>query len=86
MGVASLVLGIIALLSSVVGGVFALGWLGAVCGVVAIVLGAIARKTPAQKGTGTAGLVCGIIALVWGIIAYVACVACASATAAALNF
>ena len=86
MGVASLVLGIVALLSSVVGGFFALGWLGVICGVVAIVLGAISRKKASTRGTGTAGLVYGIIALAWGLIAYIACVACAGAAASAFNF
>lgn len=69
MGTASLVLGIIAL-------VFSVG--GSICALVAIILGAIARKDPAQKGA-TAGLVMGIIALAWGIIATITCVACLGA-------
>lgn len=75
MAVASLVLGIIAILSSVVGGAFSLGWVGSACGIVAIILGAIARKS-AQKGMATAGLVLGIISLVWGILSTVVCAAC----------
>ena len=76
MGVASLVLGIISLLISFGLGAASLGWVGSICGIIAIVLGAIARKNPEQKGTATGGLVCGIIALCWGIIATIACVVC----------
>lgn len=85
MGTAALVLGILALLSSTIGGVFYLGWIGAVCGVIAIILGAIARKDPAQKSNGTAGMVCGIISFTWGIVATIACVACLGAAAGAAN-
>ncbi|MCQ2588371.1 MAG: hypothetical protein MJ174_09665 [Treponema sp.] len=78
MGVASLVLGIISLVSSVVGGVFSLGWVGSICGVIAIVLGVLAKKDAAQAGKGKAGMICGIIALAWGVISTVACIACAA--------
>lgn len=81
MAVASLILGIVSVLSSVVGGCFSLGWVGSACGVVAIILGAIARKNPAKKGMATAGLVLGIIALAWGIIATIACVTCLAGVA-----
>lgn len=82
MGVASLVLGIIALVISVGGGFAAVGWVGSICGIIAIILGAIAKKDPEQKGSATGGLVCGIIALAWGIISTIACVACVGAAAA----
>lgn len=85
MGVASLVLGIISLLISLGAGAAGMGWVGSICGILAIVLGAIAKKDPAQKGTATGGLVCGIIALLWGIIATIACVACLGAAGAALS-
>ena len=81
MGVASLVLGIISLVIAVFTG--PAGWIGSICGIVAIVLGAIAKKDEAQKGKATAGLICGIIALAWGIIATITCVACLGAAAAA---
>ena len=68
MGVASLVLGIISLLISIGAGAAGMGWIGSICGIIAIILGAIARKKPEQKGTATGGLVCGIISLSWGII------------------
>lgn len=83
MGVASLVLGIIALVISIGAGAAGMGWIGSICGIIAIILGAIARKNPEQKGTGTGGLVCGIISLTWGIIATIACVACLGASASA---
>lgn len=83
MGVASLVLGIIALVISIGAGAAGMGWIGSICGIIAIILGAIARKNPEQKGTGTGGLVCGIISLIWGIIATIACVACLGASASA---
>ena len=85
MGVASLVLGIISLLISFGAGFAGMGWAGSICGILAIVLGAIAKKNPEQKGPATGGLVCGIIALCWGIIATIACVACLGATGAALD-
>lgn len=86
MGVASLVLGIISLLFSIGFGAVGWGWIGSICGVVAIILGAIARKNPEQKGLATGGLVSGIIALSWGIIATIACIACLGAASAALAY
>lgn len=83
MAVASLILGIIALLSSTVGGIFSLGWIGSVCGIVAIILGAIARKKGQKKGMATTGLVFGIISLVWGVVATIVCLACYGAAVGA---
>ena len=85
MGVASLVLGIISLLISIGAGAAGMGWIGSICGIIAIILGAIAKKNPEQNGTATGGLVCGIISLSWGIIATIACVACLGAAAGALS-
>jgi len=82
MAVASLVLGIISLVIAVFGGAASLGWIGSICGIIAIILGAIAKKDPEKKKQATAGLVCGIIALCWGIIATIACVACLGAALA----
>lgn len=81
MGVASLVLGII----SLVCGFFLAGfqWVGAIVGVIGIILGALARKNPESKGIGTAGLVCSIIGFIVCIILYVACAgACATISSA----
>lgn len=84
MGVAALVLGIIA----IVIGVFsagALGWAGAIMGIIGIVLGAIGKKTaPEEKqGMATAGLVCSIIGTVLCLLVYIACAACAGSVASA---
>lgn len=75
MAVASLVLGIIA----IVCGIFLAGfqWVGAIVGVIGIVLGAQGRKNPEKQGIATAGLVCSIIGFVLCIVLFVACVACA---------
>ncbi len=74
MGVASLVLGIIALVC----GIFLTGlnWLGAIVGLIGIILGALGRKNYAKKGIATAGMVCSIIGFVFSITLYLACVAC----------
>lgn len=75
MGVASLVLGIIALVI----GLFSagtLGWLGAILAIIGIILGALGKKDPQKNGIATAGLVCSIIGLVLCLLLYIACVAC----------
>lgn len=80
MGVASLVLGILALLI----GLFsagAFGWLGAIMAIVGIILGAVAKKNPESKGIATAGLVLSIIGLILCLILYIACIACAGGLA-----
>ena len=75
MAVASLVLGIIAI---IIGAVSAgsLGWLGAILAIIGIVLGALGRKNPEHKGIATGGLVCSIIGLILCLILYIACAAC----------
>lgn len=82
MAVASLVLGILALVISVF--IPAWGWLGAILGIVGIILGALGKKDPAKKGMATAGLVMSIIAVAFGLIFWIACVACVSAASAEL--
>lgn len=74
MGVASLVLGIIA----IVGACFfsAIDWLFAILGIIGIILGAVGKKSNAK--CATAGLVCSIIGTVLALIFYIACVACAA--------
>ncbi|SDL40221.1 hypothetical protein SAMN04487759_11733 [Kandleria vitulina] len=83
MAVASLVLGIIA----IVIGLFTtglLGWLGAIIGIVGIILGVLARKNN-PSGIATAGFVCSIIGTVISLLFYLACVACLGAGAAATS-
>ena len=62
MAVASLILGIIALIGGLT------GWAGVVCGILAIVFGAVGRKDKNHKTMATWGLVLGIIALFGGLI------------------
>jgi len=83
MGVASLVLGIIA----VVIGLFSagsLGWLGAILSVLGIIFGALGKKNVEKKGIATAGLVLSIIGLILCLILYIACVACIGGIASSL--
>lgn len=83
MGTAALVLGILSLLSAVIGGCFSLGWIGSILAIIAIILGAIGSKDklPGAK----AGLVMGIISLAWGLIATIVCLACIGAAAGAMG-
>lgn len=62
MAVASLVLGLIALLGGLA------GWPGVICGILAIVFGTAGRKDPAHKTMATWGIVLGVIALFGGLI------------------
>ena len=81
MGMASLVLGIIA----VIIGLFSagsLGWAGAIMAIIGIILGALGRKDPEKSGIATAGMVLSIIGLVLCLILYIACVACLGGLAA----
>lgn len=77
MAVASLVLGIVALVISVF---FAgLNWLGIIIGIIGIILGALGKKDEEKKGLATAGLVMSIIAVALGLIFWIACAACVGA-------
>lgn len=75
MGVASLVLGIIAVIIGLFSG-GSLGWLGAILAIIGVILGALGRKNPENKGLATAGLVLSIIGLVLCLLLYIACIAC----------
>lgn len=73
MGVASLVLGIIAIAVGLFSfGLF--GWLGAIIGIVGIILGVLGKKASKQKGLAIAGLVCSIIGTVVSLFFYIGCV------------
>lgn len=80
MAVASLVLGIIALVISIFSG-GSLGVVGIICGVLGLIFGIVGRKDEAKKGLATAGVVCSIIGLLLGLILMIACVGCAAALA-----
>lgn len=72
MAIASLVLGICALVFPFIG----LGWLSMLLGIVGIILGALGRKNVEKKGMATAGVVMSIIAVALGLISWIACAAC----------
>ena len=75
METAALVLGIISLAISVFG--ISVEWIGSVCGILAIIFGAIGmKKNTPDQGKAKAGLIMGIISLFLGVILTVACVAC----------
>ena len=60
MAVAALVVGICSIVFD-----FIFVWLGLILGIVAIILGVMARKQNPTDGKATAGLVCGIMAPLW---------------------
>ncbi len=74
--IASLVLGIVAI------AFWFFGWgtlVSVVCGIVGLILASNAKKAGFVGGIRTAGFVCSLIGLIGGCLAFVACVACASA-------
>ncbi len=66
MGVASLFLGIFALLVSILTRFF--GCLGVILAIMGIIFGAIGRKRAGKHKLATAGMVCSIISLILGVI------------------
>ena len=76
MGVFALVFGIVAIVLSFF---FRYAWIGAILGIIGIVLGAVGRKNVNKKGVATAGLVLSIIGVAIAAIAWLACFACAAA-------
>ena len=84
MGVASLVLGIIAVLITIFAQPF--GYIGIILGVIGIVLAAIGmKKNPDKKGIAVAGLVLSIIATAICSIIWISCVICAAAISTGLS-
>ncbi len=83
MGIASLVLGIIAILLAVITGAI-LGWLAIILGIVGIILGVIAKKNPEDK-FAKPGLICSIVGTVLSVVVYIACIACLSAAGTGLS-
>lgn len=75
MGVASLVLGIISIIIGLFSG-GGLGWLGAVAGIIGIILGVQGKKKAEYQGVSSAGLICSIIGTALCMLMYVACIAC----------
>ena len=66
MGVVSLILGILAILSSPLGG-------GVLFGAIGIILGVLGKRDPEKAKISMAGLICSIIGLVISIILLVTC-------------
>ena len=84
MGIASLILGIIAIVIAIF--MPYIGWLGSLLGILGIIFAVIGKKSnPEKKGVCTAGLVLSIIGLILGFLFYLACVACLKATSDALE-
>ncbi len=77
MAVASLVLGIVAILFGVFGS--GLQFVGAICGIVGIILAVKGKEEPDKAGIAKAGLVCSIIGTVLSLILFIACIACIGA-------
>jgi hypothetical protein len=84
MGVAALVLGIIAVLLAFFGGIG-----GIVLGIAAVILGVLGRRAAERDGlptgSATAGLVTGIVGVVLGGLIFAACLKCASGCAEAVR-
>lgn len=72
MAIASLVLGICALVFPFIG----LGWLSTLLGIVGVILGVLGKKNTEKQGMATAGMVMSIIAVALGLISWLACAAC----------
>ena len=81
MAVASLVLGICALVFPFIG----LGWLSMLLGIVGIVLGSLGKSNVEKRGLATAGIVMSIIAVALGLISWIACAACIEGTSSSLE-
>jgi len=86
MAVASLVLGIVSIIFAFTG---FLAFIGAITGIVGIILGALAMKNLKAEnqptGMATGGLVTSIIGASLALILYLACVACMSTAGKELN-
>lgn len=74
MAVASLVLGIVSIVFSLIPGT---SFVGTICGIVGIILGMQGKKMPGKEGMGKAGFVCSIIGLCLSLAFLVACAGCA---------
>ena len=86
--IASLVLGIVAIVFCVFGGwLFWGSVIAVICGIVGIICANVSKNAGFEGGLRTGGLVCSIIGLVGGAIVFVGCVLCVGAlgTAGALS-
>lgn len=83
MAVGSLVLGIVSLLMAFI--IPGTKTIGAIVGLVGIVLGVSGRKDPEKHGLATAGMVCSIVGFIVCIISVIACAGVAGGIASMLN-
>lgn len=84
MAVASLVLGIVSIVLTIMtAGVY--GWVSALLGIVGIILGIQGKKNPEKAGLAQAGFIVSIVGLVIGAAMYLACVAFVGGVAESLN-
>lgn len=76
----SLVLGIISIAIALLS-VGMWGWVGAIIGVIGIILGANDRKNSLEEmgAIATAGFVCSILGIILNILFFLACAACVGA-------
>lgn len=74
MAIAALVLGILSIVFAVFGS--GLQWIGAMVGIVGIILGIQGKKDPEKAGMAKAGLICSVIGTVLSLVMFIACVAC----------
>lgn len=81
MAVASMVLGIVSVVFSFIGG---LNLVGLIVGIVGLVLGILAKKK-APSGMATAGIVLSIIGIILTAVVLIACAACFGNAACALS-
>lgn len=73
MAVASLVLGIVAIVADV----FGLGLpVGLIAGVVGIILGVLGKKNPEKAGMAKAGLICSVIGVILSLLFIILCASC----------
>lgn len=73
MSIASLILGI----CSIVAAVFGLGFpIGAIAGIVGIIMGIYGKKDPEKAGMAKAGFICSIIGTILSLLFVVLCASC----------
>ena len=85
-GLASMILGIVSLVLTFGIGITGYGWVGSICGILAIVFGVMGKKNPEQKGMATAGIICGFFSLFSGILSTIACLSCLGVVGSAVDF
>lgn len=74
MEMSALVLGIVGLVLSILNSFLGLSWIGSICGLLAVIFGALGmKKEGADKVKAKTGFVLGIVAMALGIIFFATC-------------